>query len=334
VRDRRGVDADVDYNWFWQRDIVSRRAWYDERTRLLERVDAAQRAGQPVPADVMAVMGRAYPGEFVRIESPSATDTVVTVPMVTDVEDEAFLQAFVDHVERYWRARDGAHTYRTHIALERLTPRALYCGAAPTGTGCEPPAPGSAVDLAAHLAHFPQGRAVLTTGAQTLHVTGGRAIALGPHPVAPRTLAHEFGHILSFDDGYVRGYRDVGADGFRMMELVLDPGDIMSAPGQGEVTPSHFERLAVGREAQQQMAAGLKALYTLRDGALAVSAFERVLQLSPAHYGATLQLAKALDAAGRTADAEQQWRTVLAAATAINDHVTIADARSRLGPGH
>lgn len=118
------------------------------------------------------------------------------------------------------------------------------------------------------------------------------------------------------------------------MELVLDPADIMSAPGQGDVTPSHFERLAVGREARQQMANGMKALYTLRDGALAVSAFERVLTLSPAHYGATLQLAKVLDAAGRTTDAEQQWRTVLAAATAINDHATIADARSRLGLGH
>lgn len=33
VRDRRGVDADVDYDRFWQRDIVSRRTWYDERTR-------------------------------------------------------------------------------------------------------------------------------------------------------------------------------------------------------------------------------------------------------------------------------------------------------------
>lgn len=330
VRERRGVDSDVDYNWFWQRDIVRRRAWYDERTRLLDRLDVAQRAGQPVPADVLDQLGRAYPPDCVRIEHPTPTDTVMTVQMITDVEDDAFIRAFMNAVERYWRVDDQGRTFRTRLDITRISPAQLYCGDT-TAAACAPPAVGAPVDVPAHLARFPKGRAVLTTGAGALHVTSGPAVMLGPHTVSPRTLAHEFGHVLSFDDEYIRGYRDADADGFRILELILDPTDIMSAPGHGHVSWSHVSRLEVGYEVQQQMAAGLKALYEQRNGAAAVTAFERVLQLVPTHYGATLQLAKALDAAGRNADARRQWERVSAAAAAIADRATMDTASARLG---
>jgi hypothetical protein len=44
-------------------------------------------------------------------------------------------------------------------------------------------------------------------------------------------LAHEFGHVLGLRDAYFRGYRDLGADGYQVMEVVADPDDIMGAPG-------------------------------------------------------------------------------------------------------
>jgi len=56
-------------------------------------------------------------------------------------------------------------------------------------------------------------------------------------------LAHEFGHILGFSDGYVRGYKDLGENGFQIMEVVSDPNDIMAAPLTGVVLPSHFEMM-------------------------------------------------------------------------------------------
>jgi hypothetical protein len=51
--------------------------------------------------------------------------------------------------------------------------------------------------------------------------------------------------------------------------------------------------------ADAAMKAGLDAMYTRQDAEAAVRHFRRVLELNPAHYGATFQLAKALDAAGR-----------------------------------
>jgi hypothetical protein len=88
---------------------------------------------------------------------------------------------------------------------------------------------------------------VLTTGATTTHVTAGRCIALGPQEITPHTLAHEFGHILGFKDVYFRGYRDLGVDGYQVIEVVADLEDIMGAPGSGPVLRLHFERLIKGK---------------------------------------------------------------------------------------
>ena len=99
------------------------------------------------------------------------------------------------------------------------------------------------INFANNLARFPAGAASLTTGAITTHVAEGRCIALGPHEIQSRVFAHEFGHILGFRDAYSRGYRDLGADGFEVMEVVADADDIMGASGTGTVKRRHFERL-------------------------------------------------------------------------------------------
>ena len=109
-------------------------------------------------------------------------------------------------------------------------------------SACLPPQKGEQPNLTAHVALFPKDGAVLTTGAISTHVTG-RAIALGPHDLAPHVLAHEFGHILGFKDVYFRGYQDLGADGYQVMEVVAEPEDIMGAPGSGPVLRHHFARI-------------------------------------------------------------------------------------------
>ena len=65
--------------------------------------------------------------------------------------------------------------------------------------------------------------------------------------MAPNVLAHEFGHILGFADGYFRGYRDRGPEGFEVLEVVIDAEDIMSAPGTGRVWRRHFQQLLDAR---------------------------------------------------------------------------------------
>ncbi len=190
------------------------------------------------------------PPDFARIEQAAPGQWLVHVPLYTDVIDSTFVRDFKNGVEGWWQIRDGDEDFRLELEVQTFSPEQLYCGHA-DGTsdshaGCAPPAHGAEIDLEAHVARFPEGGAVLTTGAATLTTTGPRAIVLGPRDTVPRVLAHEFGHVLGFPDTYFRGYRDLGADGFEVTELA-DLTDIMGAPGAGPVVARHFERLVAGK---------------------------------------------------------------------------------------
>lgn len=78
------------------------------------------------------------------------------------------------------------------------------------------------------------------------------------------------------------------------------------------------------------MQLGLNALYTEHQYDAAVGYFRRVLQMNPDHYGATYQLAVALDKSGRHDDSELIWEKVLEMAEKCHDTLTIETARQRL----
>lgn len=78
------------------------------------------------------------------------------------------------------------------------------------------------------------------------------------------------------------------------------------------------------------MKAGLEALYEKRDAAAAVVEFRKVLAVNPNHYGATFQLAKALDQAGKPAEARPHWERVLKMAQDSKDTATAERAAARL----
>ena len=80
------------------------------------------------------------------------------------------------------------------------------------------------------------------------------------------------------------------------------------------------------------MRAGLDAFYTQRDPRTAVVQFRKVLEQNPTHYGATFQLASALDAAGKWHEARLWWEQVLRLAEGYNDKQTADMARARLVP--
>jgi Flp pilus assembly protein TadD len=85
--------------------------------------------------------------------------------------------------------------------------------------------------------------------------------------------------------------------------------------------------------AEQQgtlMKAGLDALYLRRDPSAAAAEFRKLLLLNPTHYGATYQLATALDGAGKPDEARPLWETVLRMAGSYNDRPTADTARARL----
>lgn len=82
--------------------------------------------------------------------------------------------------------------------------------------------------------------------------------------------------------------------------------------------------------ASDPMLLGLDALYTKRDPATAIARFREVLAKSPDHYGATYQLATALDQAGKAAEARALWTKTLKLAEANKDTKTMEVARARL----
>ena len=78
------------------------------------------------------------------------------------------------------------------------------------------------------------------------------------------------------------------------------------------------------------MNAGLDALYQRQDPNAAAVEFRKLLERNPTHYGATFQLATALDRAGKRAEARPLWEKVLEMAEGYKDQTTLAAARTRL----
>jgi Tfp pilus assembly protein PilF len=94
--------------------------------------------------------------------------------------------------------------------------------------------------------------------------------------------------------------------------------------GSNDATP----QAASATTAEVRMSEGLKRLE--RDPSAAADQFREVLMTNPTHYGARFQLARALDLAGRPAEARPIWIAVLGAAESINDTSTAGTARARL----
>src|SRR2546428_594570 len=81
------------------------------------------------------------------------------------------------------------------------------------------------------------------------------------------------------------------------------------------------------------MNARLEALHTRHDPETAIADFRKVLEHTPDHYGATFQLAAALEAAGRRDEARPLWEKMVAMAESHQDIETAATARAPLPGG-
>jgi Flp pilus assembly protein TadD len=92
--------------------------------------------------------------------------------------------------------------------------------------------------------------------------------------------------------------------------------DLARKYGEGEVVKQAQARLATTDvdEVTTWMEAGLKAMYQDNDPRGAADSFRRVLERNSTHYGATFQLAKALDMLGERDEARRLWANVLAMA--------------------
>jgi hypothetical protein len=223
LNNQRTIDQYIQYNQFWQRSIAQDRVRFDQLTKVY---DLMKSDDPDIAQAIREVLGKPLVPSFITIDRRTPGRIVMRVPVYADIEDQEFLAKAKRSIEDLWQARDGETTYCVEIDFRLVPPSAQ---------------PGDHIDVRAHAEHFPEDGAVLTTGAQTTYSFVGRYVALAPGDLPARTLAHEFGHVLGFRDGYIRGYRDLGEHGFEILELTSVFDDIMSAPREGHVQVAHFK---------------------------------------------------------------------------------------------
>lgn len=253
----RNAGEHVRYNQLWQASIAEDPGRFARESQLiadllelrttgheLERAPPGEtralleKRANALRDELDAVRHRREPRAFLRVERSAEGRCTLHVPVYTDIGDASFRASVEAAIEGMWQVTEAGAEYRVDVDLRAVSPAMLYAPAAA-------PASGIHLDLPAHVARFAGDGGVLTTGAVATHVVAGRAIVLGPEPIARFVLAHEFGHVLGFRDGYLRGARDLGREGYEVSELEIDPADLMSSPATGRVLRSHFEALGV-----------------------------------------------------------------------------------------
>ena len=110
----------------------------------------------------------------------------------------------------------------------------------------------------------------------------------------------------------------------------LDPRDTVASAALRRVEGTARAGGPPAESEEALMTAGLDSLYKQRDAPAAAAFFRRVLELNPTHYGATFQLARALDQAGRRNEARPLWEKALRMAEGYHDAPTVATIRARL----
>ena len=242
------IDNHIQYNRFWQRVIADDRARFDRLTRLHDmaverqalldkptRTFDQEKRQQYLTQQIREQNDSIKPPSFVKVLHPKSNVWVIEVPLYTDIRDKKFIQGFKESVENAWYVEDRENVFKMKLVVREINPYKRKKAAVPRH--------GEHIDIVKHVEHFPADGGVLTTGANSTYAIPGRYVALGPQDITRNVAAHEFGHILGFVDGYFRGYRERGAEGFEILEIVPDPDDIMSTPGSGRVQKHHFDIL-------------------------------------------------------------------------------------------
>ncbi|MHC4838041.1 MAG: hypothetical protein ACYTF3_07635 [Planctomycetota bacterium] len=209
--DMQNLQAHLSYHEQWQASVVDSTAYFRGRNEVVAQareLDALVKEGHDEPTPRMVELEAAIREElevfhevsFLALEDTGDGQLVLPVRVLTDIDDEAFLAAFAEAVDDAWSGSEAAREQGLSIelVLEPVDLGTLY----PEGA----PEVGQTIDPKEHVARFPVDTLVMTTGGKSTHAWNGRCLVLGPGTIAPRTLAHEFGHLLGFSDSYLRGF--------------------------------------------------------------------------------------------------------------------------------
>lgn len=239
------AQAQISYHRYWQKAVLEHERFFKLRNRIVEDAELLRRLvtdkGDAKEIERLRTLIEAKIAPFqktaglvVRAGHDGALELLVHV--VTDIADVAFLSTFEKAVDTAFNqsAAARAKRFRIRLTIERLDAKKLGV-----------PKHGTAVDEDAHVARFPKGKLVLTTGAKSTHAFVGHYIQFGVNPMRPRELAHEFGHLLGFSDAYLRGFEGQpdGKLGCTLVEYGGLQDDLMGSPRQGRVTARMIKRL-------------------------------------------------------------------------------------------
>ncbi|HEY8165538.1 MAG TPA: hypothetical protein VIF83_08295, partial [Gemmatimonadaceae bacterium] len=251
--DRKLMASTVSYNRLWQGEIARHPQVYNEaralqdaaltRQQLLDSISTSEghtrtdlvRRADSLSTRISDAIRKLPTPEFVRVVHPDRQRWTVTVPVFTDISDSVFVERARTTIQDAWHVRDGDDEFVLILEVHRVPLVELY----PAG---DAPHSGTNIDVGRHIARFPAGGVVLTTGGTSTYATG-RSIIIGPHAIPLSALVHEFGHMLGFKDGYFRSYTDQGTDGYQVLEVILDPESVVAAPENSVVRREHFEQV-------------------------------------------------------------------------------------------
>ena len=244
----RNLEDNLTYHAKWQKAVVRYPAYYRNKNELVamaRELGSLMASGAPssqVTELRRQLLERAAPFKPTRdlqVTTGANGEMVLPVTVCTDIEDSHFLQAFQDGVNEAFGLSSAALTNQFSVELnwQRISIESLY----PDGV----PDRGSHIDMNAHYALFTGCPLVLTTGATSLNAGVGSRIFLGTSPVSSRTLAHEFGHLLGFEDAYLRGYDGEPSDpyGVVIVEWTGLSSDLMGDSAHGQVGHEMINKL-------------------------------------------------------------------------------------------
>ncbi len=248
LEELRHLENQLSYQEQWQKSVTEYPEYFRKRNSLIAQFQEIEALRENDGSEALitelseqlrqeAVSFRPTPG--LALVNTDEGERVLPVTVCTDIEDKGFLQAFKQGVDEAFNQSlaVGAHRFSLQLNWRVVDADVLY----PEGA----PRRGDRIDVATHLSLFKDCPLILTTGASSTNAWVGKRIVLGTDPERRRTLAHEFGHLLGFEDAYLRGYTG-DPDGVYGVEFVEWTGltdDLMGDSDRGQVSEAMIATL-------------------------------------------------------------------------------------------
>jgi len=129
----------------------------------------------------------------------------IIINIVTDIKNKKFIREFEGAIQTHWNYSPWPKENQVQFKIQwkKIKTNKEFLN--------------QMESLNQHLTRFPSNAAGLTTGGLSTFVRKN-VLVLGPGKITPRTLAHEFGHLLGFSDCYYRTLSSLNVFGLAILE--------------------------------------------------------------------------------------------------------------------